>query len=70
MLCDNLEPSRHLIAVRARLAHLAPEDRPPLVLVAAGGDAAERLQERAEHLGARGAWSEPWRADDLARWLV
>ncbi|MCB1184997.1 hypothetical protein KDM41_16335 [bacterium] len=69
LLCDNLEPTRHLAAVRARLGQLAPEDAPPLVLVAGAGETADRLRERARSLGARGAWTEPWRAADLALWL-
>ena len=65
LLCDNLEPSLNLTAVREQLAALTPSARPALVLVAAAGASSQRLRERARRLGAIGAWADPFRLADL-----
>jgi len=70
LLCDNLEPSLNLTAVREQLAALTPSERPALVLVAAAGGSSQRLRERARRLGAIGAWADPFHLADLIHILA
>jgi CheY-like chemotaxis protein len=70
LLCDNLEPSLHLTAVREKLQALAPTGLPPLILVATSGGSPSMLRDRAKHLGAQGTWADPFRPADLAAALV
>jgi len=66
LLCDNLEPSLHLVTVRRQLQTLAANEQPILVLVAASGGTPAKLRDRARRLGARGTWAEPFWPGDLA----
>jgi hypothetical protein len=70
LLCDNLEPSLHLVTVRARLEALRESERPHLVLVAAAGGTPQKLRDRAKHLGAQGTWADPFHTADLAAALA
>jgi CheY-like chemotaxis protein len=70
LLCDNLEPTHYLATVRDALAQLAPEQCPPLVLVASAGGSASRLRDRARHLGVQGTWADPFRPSDLIKALA
>lgn len=69
LLCDNLEPTHHLVTVRDALASLAGSMRPPLILVASAGGSASRLRDRARHLGVQGTWADPFRPVDLIKAL-
>ncbi len=66
LLCDNLEPSLHLTAVREKMKALAQSEWPPLILVATAGGSPANLRDRAKHLGAQGTWADPFRPEDLA----
>ncbi len=66
LLCDNLEPSLHLTAVRGQLKALELSPQLPLVLVATTGGSASALRERAQRLGVQWTWAEPFRLADLA----
>ncbi len=62
VLCDQVEPTRHLdrLAKGLRRSNLAA---PPLIMVT--GSSRSNLAEHACRLGAAGAWRPPFRAGDL-----
>jgi CheY-like chemotaxis protein len=62
LICDNLEPSRHLQRLAALLETW--EGFVPRVVLATGGS--QRSMERlARRLGARGVWAPPYRVESL-----
>jgi CheY-like chemotaxis protein len=69
VLCDNLEPTRHLASVKEGLAIRSGAGDVPLVLVVGSSLAGPADQERARALGARAAWREPFDPMDLKRIL-
>jgi CheY-like chemotaxis protein len=60
ILCDNLEPTRHLDRLREGLSSLTGGTNIPLVLVVGSSLAGARDDERAKSLGAVAAWREPF----------
>ena len=60
VLCDNLEPTRHLTCLREGLSSLPGAANIPLVLVVGSSLADAADQERACSLGAVAAWREPF----------
>ncbi len=60
VLCDNLEPTRHLARLRKGLSSLPGAAKIPLVLVVGSSLAGVADQERACSLGAVAAWQEPF----------
>ena len=69
VLCDHLEPTRHLAHVRDGLAKRLGAENIPLVLVVGSSLAGPADQERANALGAVAAWREPFDPMDLKRIL-
>lgn len=69
VLCDNLEPTRHLVRVRDGLAEGAYPEKVPLVLIVGGSSNEMADLQRAKSLGAMGAWREPYDPADLHRIL-
>lgn len=69
VLCDNLEPTRHLACVKEGLAGGQGPENVPLVLVVGSSLAGPADQERARALGAKAAWREPFDPMDLKRIL-
>lgn len=69
VLCDNLEPTRHLAGVRDGLAAGPLAARVPLVLIGGGSGPGSADLHRAKSLGAAGAWREPYDPVDLHRIL-
>jgi len=69
VLCDNLEPTRHLASVKEGLAIRSGAEDVPLVLVVGSSLAGPTDQERAKALGAMAAWREPFDPMDLKRIL-
>jgi CheY-like chemotaxis protein len=69
ILCDNLEPTRHLDRLREGLSSLTGDTNIPLVLVVGSSLAGARDDERAKSLGAVAAWREPFDPVELGRIL-
>ena len=69
VLCDNLEPTRHLDRVRDGLAAGTATVTVPLVLVVGSSSTGAADLQRAKSLGAEGAWREPYDPADLQRIL-
>jgi len=69
VLCDNLEPTRHLSKIRAGMSALPGVANIPLVLVAGGPLAGSMDKARARTLGADAVWKEPFDHADLSRIL-
>jgi CheY-like chemotaxis protein len=69
ILCDNLEPTRHLVRVKEGLASLRRGKGIPLILVVGSTLAGSSDQDRAFSLGAVAAWREPFDPIDLERIL-
>jgi CheY-like chemotaxis protein len=69
VLCDNLEPTRHLACLREGLSSLPGAANIPLVLVVGSSLAGAADQERARSLGAVAAWQEPFDPVELNRIL-
>ncbi len=69
VLCDNLEPTRHLACLREGLSSLPGAADIPLVLVVGSSFAGAADEERARSLGAVAAWREPFDPVDLNRIL-
>jgi CheY-like chemotaxis protein len=69
ILCDHLEPTRHLACVTEGLSRLPGAMNIPLVLVVGSSLAGPADQERAFSLGAVAAWREPFDPMDLKRIL-
>jgi len=66
-ICDNLEPTRHLVRLRKELQSLPSLRSLPLVLVVAGPFRSRGpLRDRARALGAAAAWSEPYDPAELS----
>lgn len=64
IICDNLEPSNHLIHL-GRLKK-GQKGRPALVLITAGSGSPTADLQRARNLGADGVWAEPFNTQPLA----
>ncbi|MCK9995944.1 MAG: response regulator [Candidatus Krumholzibacteria bacterium] len=69
VLCDNMEPTRHLVRLREGLSSLMGVTEIPLVLVVGSTLAGTVDDERARSLGAVAAWREPFDPVDLGRIL-
>jgi CheY-like chemotaxis protein len=69
VLCDNLEPTRHLVRLAAEVADHSMGRVPPFILVAGGALVHEEGDRRARALGAQAVWADPFRAADLRRIL-
>jgi len=69
ILCDNLEPTRHLACLRDGLSSLEGGTKIPLVLVVGSTLAGAVDDERARSLGAVAAWREPFDPVELSRIL-
>jgi len=69
ILCDHLEPTRHLACVTEGLSRMPVAANIPLVLVVGSSLAGPADQERAFSLGAVAAWREPFDPMDLKRIL-
>jgi len=69
VLCDNLEPTRHLACLREGLSSLPGAANIPLVLVVGSPLAGAADEERARSLGAVAAWREPFDPVELNRIL-
>jgi CheY-like chemotaxis protein len=69
VLCDNLEPTRHLARVREGLLEGPFPEKVPLVLIVGGSSNDTADLQRAKSLGALGAWREPYDPADLHRIL-
>lgn len=69
ILCDNLEPTRHLARLRQGLASFAEQPNIPLVLVVGSSLTGAQDDDRARSLGAVAAWREPFDPVDLDRIL-
>ena len=66
LLCDNVEPTRHLAAVQASLSELEAGSRPVMVLIATVAGGGAKVHERARQMGALCTWADPFRPRDLA----
>jgi CheY-like chemotaxis protein len=60
VLCDNLEPTRHLARMKEGLALVSKGANIPLVLVVGSSLAGTADSDRARKLGAAAAWKEPF----------
>ena len=69
ILCDNLEPTRHLVRLGGGMSELPPEQVPPLVLVVGSSLVGVADDRRALGLGAVAAWGDPFEPGDLRRIL-
>ncbi len=69
ILCDNLEPTRHLVRMKEGLASVPMGAKIPLVLVVGSSLADASDRERARLLGAGAAWKEPFDPIELNRIL-
>jgi CheY-like chemotaxis protein len=69
ILCDNLEPTRHLACLREGLSSLTGGTKIPLVLVVGSTLAGTVDDDRARSLGAVAAWREPFDPVELGRIL-
>ncbi len=69
VLCDNVEPTRHLDRVRDGLAEGTAAGTVPLVLIVGSSSTGAADLQRAKSLGAEGAWREPYDPADLQRIL-
>lgn len=69
VLCDNLEPTRHLSIIRAGMSSLPGVADIPLVLIAGGPLTGSVDRARARTLGADAVWREPFDQADLSRIL-
>ena len=62
LICDNLEPSRHLQRLAALLETW--EGFVPRIILATGGSR-RSMEQLARRLGARGVWAPPYRVESL-----
>ncbi len=69
VLCDNMEPTRHLVCLHEGLSSLTGGMEIPLVLVVGSTLAGTVDDERARSMGAVAAWREPFDPVDLGRIL-
>lgn len=70
IVCDNLEPSNHLLKVRQALQTVSGADRTPVILITSTGAAsAPDDRDRARRMGATGLWREPFHPVDLREFL-
>jgi len=69
VLCDQLEPTRHLSRLRQGLEALPGAPKVPLILVTSASGSPGREQAMASALGAEAAWSEPYHPGELHRIL-
>jgi len=70
MICDNLEPSSHLLGVRRALTASGAVNQVPVILIAPAAAGAEpQARERALRLGATGLWLEPFTLSSLQQIL-
>ncbi len=69
VLCDNMEPTLHLVRLQEGLSSLAGGTEIPLILVVGSTLAGTLDDERARSLGAVAAWREPFDPVDLGRIL-
>ncbi len=69
ILCDNLEPTRHLTRVKDGLTAGQAIVKVPLVLIVGSSSHGAGDRKRAKSLGAVGAWREPYDPADLNRIL-
>jgi CheY-like chemotaxis protein len=69
VLCDNLEPTRHLVRFLCELSNSRAERIPPCVLVVSTSLGPESDDDRARGLGAVASWTDPFDLEDLRRIL-